>query len=146
LVEETIALDGATLRILLVEDAEPNQELVSTILRSVGIEVDIACNGAQAVEAVQVARYDLVLMDVQMPVMGGVQATQIIRRMGGDPARVPIIALSANVLPEQVAEYRLAGMDAHLAKPINPRDMLTAIAHWAAMRRADDIEAETQFA
>jgi len=146
LVEETIALDGAALRVLLVEDAEPNQELVSTILRSVGIEVDIAGNGAQAVEAVRAARYDLVLMDVQMPVMGGVQATQIIRRMSGDLARVPIIALSANVLPEQVAEYRQAGMDAHLAKPINPRDMLTAIGHWAAVGRADDVESEAQYA
>ena len=146
LVEEAIDLDGASLRILLVEDAEPNQELVSTILRAVGVEVDIAGNGAQAVEAVRVSRYDMVLMDVQMPVMGGVQATQIIRRMGGDPARVPIIALSANVLPEQVAEYRLAGMDAHLAKPINPRDMLTAIAHWAAVRRAGEIESAVQCA
>lgn len=146
LVEETIALDEATLRVLLVEDAEPNQELVSTILRAVGIEVDIAANGAQAVEAVRVARYDLVLMDVQMPVMGGVQATQIIRGMGGAAAGVPIIALSANVLPEQVAAYRLAGMDAHLAKPINPRDMLAAIGHWAAVRRADDTEPQALYA
>jgi len=146
LAEEAVAIDGASLRLLLVEDAEANQELVSTILHSVGIDVDVAGNGAEAVEAVRTSRYDLVLMDVQMPVMGGVQATEIIRKMGGHLARVPIIALSANVLPEQVAEYRRAGMDAHLAKPINPREMLMAIGHWAAARRSGEEETQSQFA
>jgi PAS domain S-box-containing protein len=146
LIEETAEIDGGELRVLVVEDAEPNQELIATILRSVGIDVDIACNGAEAIEAVRIHRYDLVLMDVQMPVMGGVQATEIIRRMGGELARLPIIALSANVLPEQVAEYRRAGMDAHLAKPINPREMLTAIGHWAAAGRTDDPDAEALYA
>ena len=145
LVEDDIAIHGAALRLLLVEDAEPNQELISTMLRSVGIEVDVAANGAEAVEAVRTSRYDLVLMDIQMPVMGGVQATQFIRGLGGEPARVPIIALSANVLPDQVAEYRRAGMDAHLAKPINPREMLAAIGHWAAVQRQDDDEAEARY-
>jgi PAS domain S-box-containing protein len=144
--EEAPEIDGGQLHVLLVEDAEPNQELISTILRSVGIEVDIACNGAEAIDAVRIHRYDLLLMDVQMPVMGGVQATEIIRRMGGELARLPIIALSANVLPEQVAEYRRAGMDAHLAKPINPREMLTAIVHWAANGRDEAPEAEARYA
>ena len=144
LAEEDIVVHGAALRLLLVEDAEPNQELITTILRSVGIEVDVAANGAEAVEAARTSRYDLVLMDIQMPVMGGVQATQIIRKLGGEAARVPIIALSANVLPDQVAEYRRAGMDAHLAKPINPREMLDAVCHWAATQRAEDSDAEQQ--
>ena len=143
--EEDIAIHGGALRVLLVEDAEPNQELVSTILRSVGIAVEIAANGAEAVEAVRTSRFDLVLMDVQMPVMGGVQATRIIRGMGGEAAGVPIIALSANVLPDQVAEYRRAGMDAHLAKPINPREMLTAIGHWAAVGRQGDGDPEARY-
>ncbi|MBV9509176.1 MAG: response regulator [Caulobacteraceae bacterium] len=117
--------------ILLVEDAEANQELVTTILRSFGIEVDVACNGAEAIEAVKTRAYDLVLMDVHMPVMGGVEATRLIRDHGGALAALPIIALSANVLPEQVEEYRRAGMNAHLGKPINPREMLTAINFWA---------------
>jgi PAS domain S-box-containing protein len=120
------------LRVLLVEDAEPNQELVTTILRSVGIEVDVAVNGAEAIEAVKVQAYDLVLMDVHMPVMGGVEATRLIREHGGPLAGLPIIALSANVLPEQVQEYREAGMNAHLGKPINPREMLATINAWAA--------------
>jgi PAS domain S-box-containing protein len=132
-----IAIDAGAIRLLLVEDAEANQELVSTILRSVGVEVDIASNGAEAVDAVQVSCYDLVLMDVQMPVMDGVQATQMIRKLGGDLANLPIIALSANVLPEQVAEYHRAGMNAHLSKPINPREMLAAIGYWASARDAE---------
>ncbi len=127
-VEAPVRLEAV--RVLLVEDAEANQELVCTLLGAVGVEVTIANNGAEAVEAVKMAHYDLILMDVQMPVMGGVQATEIIRGMGGALVEIPIIALSANVLPEQVAEYHRAGMSAHLAKPINPRDLLTAIACW----------------
>jgi len=121
--------DGITL--LLVEDAEANQELVTTILRAVGVEVDVASNGAEAIEAVKARSYDMVLMDVHMPVMGGVEATRIIRGLGGSLAEIPILALSANVLPEQVEEYRVAGMDAHLGKPINPREMLAMIQSWA---------------
>nr|WP_295112646.1 ATP-binding protein [uncultured Caulobacter sp.] len=133
---EDLAIDAGAVRLLLVEDAEANQELVSTILRSVGVEVDIVSNGAEAIEAVQICAYDMVLMDVQMPVMGGVQATRIIRSLGGEFSTLPIIALSANVLPAQVADYHRAGMNAHLAKPINPREMLSTIAHWAAERPA----------
>jgi PAS domain S-box-containing protein len=128
---EDATLDGGALKILLVEDAEPNQELIRTLLGAVNIDVDIASNGLEAVEAVKVNAYDLVLMDVQMPVLDGVQATRIIRGLGGAFADLPIIALSANVLADQVADYRLAGMNAHLAKPINPAEMLQAIAQWA---------------
>jgi len=130
------------LRILLVEDAEANQELVTTILRSVGIEVDVAVNGAEAIEAVKASAYDLVLMDVHMPVMGGVEATRLIREHGGHLAGLPIIALSANVLPEQVQEYRDAGMNAHLGKPINPREMLATINAWAAGASCEGEEAD----
>ena len=125
-------------RVLLVEDAEANQELVTTILRAVGVEVDVAVNGAEAIEAVKSKAYDLVLMDVHMPVMGGVEATRLIRDHGGALAALPIIALSANVLPEQVEDYRKAGMNAHLAKPINPREMLAAINFWAASGSGED--------
>jgi PAS domain S-box-containing protein len=128
-------------RVLLVEDAEANQELVTTILRAVGIDVDLACNGAEAIEAVKAKPYDLVLMDVHMPVMGGVESTRLIRDHGGRLAALPIIALSANVLPEQVEDYRKAGMNAHLGKPINPREMLAAINFWAGAGR-DDAEQE----
>jgi PAS domain S-box-containing protein len=126
--EEEAVGELGSLRILLVDDAEANRDLVSTILRAIGVEVDLAVNGVEAVEAVKAARYDLVLMDVQMPVMDGVQATRVIRGLSGPCAEVPIVALSANVLPEQVASYRRAGVDAHLGKPINPADLMHTIA------------------
>jgi CheY-like chemotaxis protein len=128
---ETEIEQASGINVLLVEDAEANQELVTTILRAAGIEVDVAVNGAEAVEAMKLKPYDMVLMDVHMPVLGGVEATRVIRGLGGGAAETPIIALSANVLPEQVEEYRQAGMDAHLGKPISPRDMLAMINHWA---------------
>ncbi len=137
-IEAAVRLDA--LRVLLVEDAEPNQELVCTLLQAVGVDVAVAGNGAEAIEAVKTGGFDLILMDVQMPVMGGVQATEIIRGMGGEFARIPIIALSANVLAEQVEAYERAGMNAHLAKPINPRELLTTIARWS------EGEAETEAA
>jgi PAS domain S-box-containing protein len=120
------------LSILVVDDAEANRDLVSTILRSVGLCVDLAENGVQAVEAVKAKAYDLVLMDVQMPVMDGVRATQVIRGLPVPAAATPIVALSANVMPEQVASYRAAGVDAHLGKPINPAELLAAIARLTA--------------
>jgi PAS domain S-box-containing protein len=128
---ETEIEQTSGINVLLVEDAEANQELVTTILSAAGIEVDVAGHGGEAIEAMQLKAYDMVLMDVHMPVLGGVEATRIIRGLGGDAAETPIIALSANVLPEQVEAYRQAGMDAHLGKPINPRDMLSMINHWA---------------
>ena len=127
------------LSILVVDDAEANRDLVSTILRSVGLAVDLAENGVEAVEAVKAKAYDLVLMDVQMPVMDGIRATQVIRGLHGPRSGVPIVALSANVLPEQVASYRAAGVDAHLGKPINPAELLATI---AGLTRAAEDERE----
>ena len=74
-----------------------------------------------------------------MPIMGGLEATRRIRRLDGETARVPIVALSANVLPEQVAEGREAGMDAHVGKPINPRELLTTIAACVGVTNDDPI-------
>ena len=128
---ETEIEQASGLNVLLVEDTEANQELVTTILRAAGIEVDVASHGAEAIEAIKLKTYDMVLMDVHMPVLGGVEATRLIRGLGGAASDTPIIALSANVMPEQVEAYRQAGMDAHLGKPINPRDMLAMINQWA---------------
>jgi PAS domain S-box-containing protein len=130
--EDAAAGDLGALRILLVDDAEANRDLVSTLLRSVGLEVELATNGVEAVAAVKASRYDVILMDVQMPVMDGVQATRVIRGLDGPCASAPIVALSANVLPEQVASYREAGVDAHLGKPINPGELLQTIARLAS--------------
>ncbi|HLY78331.1 MAG TPA: ATP-binding protein [Caulobacteraceae bacterium] len=126
------------LRLLLVEDVAVNRELVRVILESFDIEIDTATNGAEAIDAVGRAVYDLVLMDVQMPVMDGLTAAAHIRALP-DAAlrRLPIIAMTANVLPEQVQRCLDAGMNSHLGKPINPAALLEAIAAWTAPDAAE---------
>ena len=110
-------------RLLLAEDNELNQEIAMTILEDVGCVVDVAADGAQAVEKVRhslATPYDLVLMDIQMPVMDGIQATKIIRAMD-DPrlANLPIVAMTANAFEEDRQAVLSAGMNAHLGKPID---------------------------
>ena len=108
------------LRVLAAEDNTVNQLVLKTLLHHVGVSPVVVADGAAALEAWQAEAWDLVLMDVQMPVMDGVAATRAIRdleRQSGRP-RTPIIALSANAMAHQVASYLEAGMDGHLAKPI----------------------------
>ncbi len=119
-------VDGA-LRILMADDAPANRELVSAIMGGLGLSLDVVENGAEAVEAVRSGAYDLVLMDVHMPVMDGLTATREIRAMAGIAGRVPIIALTANVQPEQVAVCQAAGMDAHVGKPIHVAELMATI-------------------
>ena len=119
------------IRALVVEDNAVNRELLTTLLTPFGIEIDTACDGAEAIEAVGRGRYDIILMDMQMPVMDGLTATRRIRDLRDrDAAATPIVAMTANVLPEQVARCREAGMDDHLGKPINLPQLLAAIDRW----------------
>ncbi len=108
------------LRILAAEDNATNRLVLKTILHSLGLQPMIVANGRQAVEAWSKAPFDLILMDIQMPELDGVAATREIRAREAlrGAARTPIVALSANAMKHQVAEYLAAGMDAHLAKPI----------------------------
>ena len=112
--------DISSLRILAAEDNATNQLVLRTVLGSFGLVVDMVPDGRQAVEAWSGGGYDLILMDIQMPVMDGVSATRAIRaaEAQGGRARTPIIALSANAMTHQVREYLAAGMDLHVAKPI----------------------------
>jgi len=111
-------LDG--LRVLASEDNATNRLVLKTVLDALGLRPTIVDNGRLAVDAWLREPFDLVLMDIQMPVMDGVAATREIRRLEGAAGklRTPIIALSANAMKRQVIEYLAAGMDAHLAKPI----------------------------
>ncbi len=112
--------DGPVLRVLAAEDNPTNQIVLKTVLQSVGIEPVVVDNGRDAVQAWVDGDFDLILMDIQMPLLDGVAATREIRAIeaarGGTPT--PIVALSANAMRHQVAEYLAAGMDDHLAKPI----------------------------
>jgi PAS domain S-box-containing protein len=121
------ALPGQ-LRVLLVEDNRTNQKLIEALLGELGYAIETAQNGEEAVKAVSEKSYDLVLMDVQMPVMDGLQATKRIRALGGEKGEVPIIAITAHVRPEDVARCKAAGMQAHVGKPINREALKTAIA------------------
>ncbi|WP_371324811.1 response regulator [Dechloromonas sp. ZY10] len=109
-------------RILLVEDNELNQEVALGLLAESGAEVDLAENGLQAVEMSGLQSYDLVLMDMQMPVMDGITATRKIRERDGN-ALLPIVAMTANALPSDRERCLDAGMDEHLAKPIDPGEL-----------------------
>jgi PAS domain S-box-containing protein len=134
--EETAELERP-LKLLLVEDVAINRELVRMMLEDFDIDIDTACNGAEAIEAVGRARYDLVLMDVQMPVMDGLTAAARIRAHENPSVReTPIIAMTANVLPEQIERCREVGMDSHVGKPIRSAQLLEAIARWSTGRRA----------
>ncbi len=118
-------------RLLVVEDVVVNQELARAILERAGHQVQIASGGAEAVAAVQKTSFDLVLMDVQMPVIDGLTATRLIRSLDHPASRVPIVAMSANVLPHQVALCREAGMQDHVGKPFKRDDLLATIERWA---------------
>jgi PAS domain S-box-containing protein len=113
--------------ILLVEDVEVNQEIARSILQTAGHTIDVASDGLDAIAAVQTHAYDLILMDIQMPGMDGVTATKRIRALPGGAGNAPIIAMTANVLPQQVAAFRAAGMNDHVGKPYKREELFAAI-------------------
>jgi signal transduction histidine kinase/CheY-like chemotaxis protein len=118
-------------RILLVEDNDINRDIARSMLEAAGHEVDVAVDGSLAVVAVQSNTYDLVLMDVQMPIMDGICATRLIRSLPGPECDVPIIALTANVLPEQVQSFKAAGMNDFMGKPFRREELLSRVDRWA---------------
>ncbi|MEM1416613.1 MAG: ATP-binding protein, partial [Myxococcota bacterium] len=115
-----------SLRVLLAEDNAVNQKVATKLLQRLGITPDVASNGAEAVELVHQARYDLILMDMQMPVMDGLQATRTIRESGLDP-QPRILALTANAMPEDRKRCLDAGMDGFLAKPLRLETLRKAV-------------------
>ena len=120
-------LPGARGRILIAEDGEANQLVAAAILRKAGYAVDLARDGEEALGAARTAAYDLVLMDVRMPRMDGLAATAAIRVLEGPAWRVPIIAMTAAAMPDEVARCLEAGMDAHVAKPMDLTALLSAV-------------------
>lgn len=118
------------LRILLVEDHPINRLVVTTILEPTGAEIEICVNGQEAVEAAARTRFDVILMDLLMPVMDGLQATQAIRRHEAETGQTPaaIIMLTASALPSHAEQSTLTGCDAHLAKPVTPARLFETLA------------------
>lgn len=123
----TVASASRSLRILVADDNEINQRILSNMLGKLGHELVAVENGALACSKVEEEDFDLILMDIQMPVLGGIDATKWIRAMDETKATLPIVGCTADAFPEQLERFRQAGMQDVVTKPINRARLLTAI-------------------
>jgi CheY-like chemotaxis protein len=116
------------LRVLVVEDNPTNRLIASRLLEHLGAEVETADDGRMGVDAVARGSFDLIFMDVQMPVMDGVEATRLIRAMPLPASATPILAMTANALQHQTEAYLAAGMNGVVSKPLSPGVLIGRIA------------------
>ena len=130
------------LRVLLAEDHAVNRQVVEMMLSGTGVDLTCVENGQEAVEAVAAQSFDVVLMDMQMPVMDGLDALRAIRRQerGSGAARTTVFMLSANAMPEHARASLAAGADKHLTKPISAPELLGALAE-LAQQKAEELAA-----
>ena len=131
---------SAKLEVLVVDDVAMNRDIAAAFLRLAGHEVTCVDNGLAAVEAVAAAKFDVVLMDVQMPGMDGLEATREIRALPGPCACVPIIAITAQAFSEQVTKCKAAGMTGHVAKPFQHTTLLAAVTEAVTAKRPPELE------
>ncbi len=133
---------GPSARILAAEDNPTNQLILKSLLEPLGVDLTIAANGREAVEAYKTQAFELILMDAQMPEMNGVEATLAIRAFEAEHGRsaIPILALSANVMSHQVAEYLAAGMTGFVPKPIEASKLFEAIEDALAVSAGEEAE------
>ena len=125
------AMDFIGKKLLLADDLDVNREIAKMLLMGAGFEVDTATNGKEAVDMVAASNpgeYSAVLIDIQMPVMNGYEATKAIRELPSELARIPILAMTASAFSEDVAKAKSEGMDGHIAKPIDIPQMMKTLA------------------
>jgi PAS domain S-box-containing protein len=135
--KEQARLDGS---ILLVEDNAINQRVAQRFLERLGCRVEIASDGALGVEAYRTGKFDLILMDMQMPVMDGIEATQRIREIEGGSSHIPIVALTANAMMGQLERCLAAGMDDYLTKPLDIQRLEDTLERFLKARSAAPAE------
>ncbi len=123
-------------KILLVEDNKINQEIIEGLLENSGIEIDIVNNGKMAVDIFEKNKYELILMDLQMPIMDGYEATRIIREQDSN---IPIIALTANAMKEDIQRTKKAGMNEHLNKPIDVKSLYDTLLKYIS-KKTDTVD------
>ena len=128
--------ESVPLHVLVVDDVAMNRDIAGSFLRAAGYNVTCVESGSEAIAAIMATNFSVVLMDVRMPEMDGLEATRRIRALPGAHGRIPIVALTARAFTEQVAECREAGMDSHVAKPFTPDTLHNAVL------RAIEVEAK----
>ena len=133
----------AKTKILMVEDTELNCKFITSLLNKFGLSCDIANEGKSAIEAFKSKKYDLILMDCQMPIMDGYEATREIRNIEGDSSHTPIIAMTANVLKTDEEKCYESGMDAYISKPINTEELLSLISKYVKIE-SESVASSTQ--
>ncbi len=131
--------EGRAPRVLVVDDHPVNRDVAALMLAAAGCEVDLACDGAEAVAAAGPGGFDLILMDVRMPLMDGLEATRRIRALAGPAATVPIVAFTADAMPEDVVRCLAAGMQGHIAKPVSQARLRQVL--WEQLGSGDGAEA-----
>jgi CheY-like chemotaxis protein/HPt (histidine-containing phosphotransfer) domain-containing protein len=125
--EQRVAGLGRSLRILFAEDNPTNQFVALQLLRGFDVQIDVVADGLEAVHGASSFLYDVICMDISMPEMDGLAATRAIRALGGNLATIPIVALTANAFPEDVAACFDAGMTGFVAKPVRKETLLAAL-------------------
>jgi CheY-like chemotaxis protein len=128
-------------RVLLAEDNEINQRITLRLLQKLGLSADAVVNGREAVEAIAKKNYDLILMDCQMPVMDGFEATAVIRNREGSGRHTPICALTANAMAGDRERCLAGGMDDYISKPVSLDKLQVAIERWIHGRASESMEA-----
>jgi CheY-like chemotaxis protein len=130
--------------VLLAEDNAINTMLATTILHAAGYEVECVVNGAEAVEAAGRSDFDLILMDMQMPIMDGLQATRLIRQLAAPANAVPIVAMTANAMRKDQDACMAAGMNDFISKPIDAEAFLGVVGRFMGAELWDDDSAEPE--
>jgi signal transduction histidine kinase/ActR/RegA family two-component response regulator len=131
---QTLERQHTGARILIAEDEPVNREVITSILQDAGLALDVVTNGREALEKVRQESYELILLDIQMPVMNGLEAARAIRGLPG-MADIPILALTANAFTEDRDECLAAGMNQHIGKPVEPEALYKTVLHWLQAAR-----------